>query len=171
MSRTRGYVTEHSRGKWRVRWSVPKKDGKYQRESKVIAGTKKAAQAFLTAELAKLDRGVHVESTKLTLNEWLDSWLTTQAKSVSVRTLANTSSLLSTHVRPVLGDFNLQSITVRQAQDLIDRLSERRSEVLSKQHRNTVQANLSPRTHQVVRRVLSQALDDAVRLELENLAE
>ena len=147
MSRRQGSVKAHGKGKWRLRWHPPNSSQK----SEVVAGTKKEAEARLREILGELDQGVHVEASKVTLDDYLDSWLVTQARSISGRTLANNRLLLSTHVRPVLGACKLQDITVRQCQDLLDRLSERRGKALGS------------RIHRMVRGLLKQALDDAVR--------
>ncbi len=134
-----------------LRWFVGTDgNGRRRYKSKLVRGTKRDAQKLLTSMLRSQDLGTYVEPAKITLDEYLDRWLGSAAKSVSVRTLENMRLILGKHVRPVLGGYPLQRISTMNVQAMIDGMLERAGR------------ELSPRTHHLARRYLSQALRQAV---------
>lgn len=60
--------------------------GKRRYESKLIRGTKKDAQRYLTGVLRSLDLGNYVEPSEMTLSEYLDEWAEASRGSVRERT-------------------------------------------------------------------------------------
>ena len=150
MARRSGQIISRGERKWLVRWYVGEVNGHYKYKSKTVHGTKREAQKLLTSMLRSQDLGEYVEPQKITLDKFLDRWLDSAAKSVSPRTLGNMRSILGKHVRPVLGGYQIQRISTMNVQAMIDGMSERAGR------------ELSPRTHQLARRYLSQALRQAV---------
>jgi integrase len=151
MARRSGEIAARGDRKWLVRWFLGADDnGKKRYKSKMVHGTKRDAQRLLNTVLRDRDLGTYVEPAKITLDAHLDRWLETMGKAVSVRTLVNMRSILAKHVRPVLGSRPLQGITPKDVQQMIDGMSGRAGR------------ELSPRTHQLARRYLSQALIQAV---------
>ena len=57
-----------------VRYDVPSPDGRRRQARKTLA-TKRAAERFLAAQLAAVDRGVIRAESRETLGEYLDRWL------------------------------------------------------------------------------------------------
>ncbi len=150
MARRSGHITARGDRKWLVRWFVSvDANGKRRYSSKIVHGTKRDAQTYLNSVLRNRDLGTYVEPNRITLANYLDRWLRSK-HSVSPRTRETYELILRKHVRPVLGSRRLDSLEPADLQDLIDRLGERAGR------------ELSPRTHQVVHRVLSSALEQAV---------
>jgi integrase len=104
---------------FRLRYSI---DGKRYKKT-IEANSKAEAQKALRALLKSGDDGTHVEPDKVTVGQWIDEWLEAGApgrrrKKVSQHTLERYAQLLRTHVKPALGDKQLQQL---RAPD-IDRL-------------------------------------------------
>ena len=138
-----------------VRWSTGQDAaGCYRAKSKVVRGTRREAERGLREILRARDLGAYVEPSRLTLDGYLDRWLDSYSHQVSQRTLANVRCMLDKHVRPVLGSYQLQRISTLAVQGMIDGMAER------------AKRPLSPRTHQLARRYLSQALRQAVEWNL-----
>ena len=169
MARRSGQITARGERKWLVRWYVGTHGGKRRYASKTVHGTKRDAQKFLNSVLRSRDLGQYVEPNRVSLDEYLDRWLRSK-HSVASRTREDYAQILRVHVRPVLGSRRLDSLHPADVQELIDKLSERAQEAAKRrrkaQGKRTPQPSegrrLSPRTHQLVHRVLSGALEQAV---------
>lgn len=144
-----------SRGKrtWLVRIYLGRdENGKRKYLNKTIHGTKKEAQAWLSATLRDRDLGVAVRPAQQTLNEYLDRWLESAAKArVRPKTFAGYQDVLRRYVRPELGGRPLSKITPVEIQALYNRLSE---------------SGLSPRTIQYTNMILKQAYKQAIQWRL-----
>lgn len=151
--RRRGQLIERGKDTFLVRIYLGQDEtGKRRYYNKTIAGTKKEAQRHLTSVLGDLDRGIFAEPSKETLNSYLDRWLSTAAAPrVRPRTLTDYQELMDCHVRPVLGQRVLSSITPLDVQGVYTRMLER---------------GLSPRRVRYVHAVLSSALKQAVKWQL-----
>lgn len=81
--------------------------------------TKKAATSALTKVVAGVDEGTFVEPSKLTVAEWFDRWVATQAVvGRSPTTLAGYERDIRNHVEPSIGGARLQALTAAD----VDRL-------------------------------------------------
>ncbi|MCK1493463.1 site-specific integrase [Bradyrhizobium sp. 180] len=105
-----GSIDRRGESVYRLRYRV---NGK--RFTKTFHGTLGDARKELRALLRAGDTGEHVDPTKLTVGEWIEQWLDAGApgrrrKKVSQRTLERYAQLLRTHVKPALGDRQLQKL-------------------------------------------------------------
>lgn len=105
-----GGIDQRGEDVYRLRYRVGGK-----RFTKTIHGTLTEARKELRALIRAGDMGEHVDPTKLTVGEWIEQWLDTGApgrrrKKVSQRTLERYAELLRTHVKPTLGDRQLQKL-------------------------------------------------------------
>ncbi len=97
-----------------------------------------------------IDGYAYVAPSKQTLGEWLDVWLDTYvAHSVKPYTEDSYRSTCKIHIKPVLGDIRLTSLTTFQIQRLYNRLLEK---------------GVSPKTIKNINGVLHKALNQAVRV-------
>lgn len=127
-------------------------DGKRKYHAKTIQGTKKEAQAYLNRILREQDLGTFVEPSKMTLDEYLDSWLATAASQrVRKRTFTSYGEILASYVRPYLGSRQLGALTPLEIQSAYTKLQER---------------GLSARTVRYAHSVLRSALEQAVKWRL-----
>jgi integrase len=111
---------------WLLKYDGPRDalTGRRRQLYKTVRGTKKAAQAELRQLLSAIDKGTHVDPTKLTLAEWAQTWLSNLQvlEKVSVRTLEGYTAWLQVHVLPELGGVELQRLTGQHIDGLYARL-------------------------------------------------
>ena len=107
-----GQITKRSDNTWLIRIFLGRdENGKRKYQNKTVHGTKKDAQKYLTAKLREKDLGILIESSSLTLNEFLDRWLETAVKPrVSQRTADNYRFLLKKYIREPLGSKKLENL-------------------------------------------------------------
>ena len=123
--------------------------GKRKFHNKTIHGTKKEAQRYLNGVLRELDLGIYVEPCALTVNEYLDSWLSSAAKpKLRERTFEEYEALLRRYVRAPFGARKLVTLRPLDIQALYSQMLDRK---------------LSPRSVRYTHAVLSSALKQAVQ--------
>jgi integrase len=115
-----GSITERGENVWLVRYRVGDK-----RFNVTVKGTKLEARTKLRELLRSGDTGEHVAPDKISLGEWIETWLSVGApgkkgKRAGRRTLERYAQLLRRHVVPAIGAKRLQQL---QPTD-IDRLYE-----------------------------------------------
>ena len=157
----RGTIRQRSKVRkdsWTVQvyTGVDPKTGKKRYYSEAVKGTKTLAQRRLTELLRETDTGIFVEPTRLTVAEYLEQWLRdSAAPHVSGRTLESYRGNLDRYLVPKLGQIPLEKLTPRHVQEMEARLLK---------HGGSNGRPPSPRTVLQVHRVLSKALNDAVKL-------
>lgn len=93
--------------------------------NQTVKGTKKAAQALLNRLLREQDTGVLVEPARMSLDEYLDHWLSTSVKPrVRTRTLRNYTDTLRLYVRPRIGSRRLGDIKAVDIQAVYSEMQE-----------------------------------------------
>ncbi|MGY4193385.1 tyrosine-type recombinase/integrase [Bradyrhizobium sp. USDA 4520] len=150
-----GSIDQRGENIFRLRWRA---NGK--RHAKTFHGTKAEARTDLRKLISAVSAGEHVDPSKLTVDGWLDQWLSIGApgrkqEEVSERTRERYSQLLKEHVRPVLGSRPLQRVQSTE----IDRLYSDLSTKVSPWTKRP----LSKRTQRHVHVVFGAALATAVR--------
>ena len=157
----RGTIRQRSKVRkdsWTVQiyTGVDPKTGKKQYHSEAVKGTKALAQRRLTELLRDVDTGTFAEPTRLTVAKYLEQWLRDSAgPRVSSRTLESYRGNLDRYLGPKLGRIPLEKLTPRHVQEM-------EAQLLQNGGRNG--RPLSPRTVLQAHRVLSKALNDAVKL-------
>jgi len=152
MSGQRGSIRQ--RGRTHTAYYFVEWGGKRVQRSKGGFRTKGEARAFLNETLRDVQKGVHVEPRKITLERYLsDEWLPTLNKQRE-NTRASYRMIVDKWIVPAIGSVPLNQLTAKHVQTLIDRLgaSGGRDE-----------APLSPRSVQYAYVVLKAALTSAVR--------
>ena len=76
MRRT-GHIRERSEGAFEIRYSLGTNlaTGKRRLVTATVHGTRKEAEKELRRLLRALDTGEHVDPTRITVREWLKTWL------------------------------------------------------------------------------------------------
>lgn len=133
---------QHRGKSWRARviTDVDPATGKRKVASKTFR-LKKEADAWVTSTLDDLRTGEYVEPSRERLGDYLDAWLARHDCRPSSR--ARYEIAIRCHITPALGSVQLGKLQPRQLQALYDQLT--------------------PSTAVVVRAVLRQAFDQAVR--------
>ena len=124
-------------------------DGKHSYLNQTVHGPKKDAQRELTKLLRERDLGTLAQPSRTTLNEYLENWLGSVAKTrVRERTHRDYVWLLKKYIRPTLGERRLDQLKALELQKLYGDLSAQ---------------GLSPRTVRYAHTVLRNALEQAVK--------
>ena len=127
-----------------------------RRDQKQVSGfpTKREAQAALNEALTAAQRGVYVPPSRGTLSEYLESWHAGVRVELAASAWANYGNLMRIYVRPRIGNVRLVDLTPQRIQALY-------AELLLSGKRDG--SPLSPRSVELVHKVLHRALADAVR--------
>ena len=135
MARDYGEGSIDSRGKdrWRLRYRVGGK-----RYSKTVRGSITDAKKELRRLLKSSDDSAHVAPDKITLAQWIDSWLELRRRKVNARTLERYAELMKHHVTPTLGEKRLQAVAPPQIDVLYERLFEKGLSARTVHHVHTV---------------------------------
>jgi integrase len=147
--RSRGTITSRSPGSHRIRISPRDRDpntGKRRFITKTIRGTLTEAKRELTRLLGEVDRGEHVDPSRMTVGEWLETWLAATKAEVSAKTHERYAEIVRCYLKPALGRRLLQKLSaahILKAYGDFDR-------------------NPSPRTRRHIHWILKSALDGAV---------
>lgn len=117
--------------------------------NKTIKGKKKDAENYLSKTLTEISSGTFVEASPITVESYLQKWLTTAARPrLRDNTYREYSGLIDRYIKPVLGEKRLSDVRPLDVQAFYSSLSERR---------------LSPRTIRFTHSVLASAFKQAVR--------
>jgi integrase len=140
--------------RWLVTAYVATVAGRARYRSKMVYGTKKAAQVALTSMLREKDQKKLRPSSKQTVKAYLDQWIaggcpSTRQQLPFTRTQRDYAEDTSRYLNPALGDIRLQDLETATIQQWIE---QRRA------------AGLQPRTIQKAFSALRSALNHAVTL-------
>ena len=131
------------------------KTGKKRYYSEAVKGTKAQAQRRLTELLREIDTDNFVECPRLTVGEYLEQWMGDYANShVSKRTFDGYRGNLDRYLLPSLGSIPLKKLNPRHVKEMESNLL---------RGGGADGGSLSPQTVVQAHRVLSKALNDAVK--------
>lgn len=148
----RGQIIRRTESSWQIKVYVGRENGKRKWKYKTLQGTRADAQRELTKLKRELDTGTYVEPSRVTVNEFLDSWLENAAKpKVRANTFLDYYNTLKLYVRPYIGGQKLDKLTPLEVQAMLAALQAK---------------GLSARTTRGAHMVLSAALKQAVRWQL-----
>ncbi|MGB9886774.1 MAG: tyrosine-type recombinase/integrase [Moorellales bacterium] len=155
-------------GYWRIFIELGKDaEGKRQRLIKYFRGKKEEAEAYKEQLLAELRQQTYVRPSRVTVGEWLETWLNEYKKPPKTRptTWQNYEYLIRVHIKPAIGHLQLQDLQPHHLQRLYNRLHSA--------GRADGAGGLSARTVQMVHTVMHGALRQAAKngLVARNVAE
>ncbi len=144
-----GSITKRADGRWEGKYSIPADDGsaRYIRKS-VYGKTKEEVRKKLTKIQYEIDNNLYVNPVKITLDNWIDTWLKDYVKySVKDLTYDAYYAISKNHIKPILGDVLITKITPDRIQKFYNHLLEEK--------------NLSVKTVKNIAGVLHKMLDQA----------
>src|SRR5262245_31604057 len=146
----RGNITRRGRSSWRLKVDLPPADGVRKIQYITVRGSKRDAQAKLTALLASVGDGSFVEPSKLTVGEHVATRIAVwrDAGDIGNRTAERYGQLLTGQIAPRLGKIALQKLGTAD---------------IERWHATLRSAGLAGRTIHSAHRVLGKALADGVR--------
>jgi len=116
------------------------------------------AERFLLNKVQEVNQGLVPRSGKLTVGEYPERWLTDYVRDLDVTTQSSYAFQVRRHIVPRLGRLRLDEIRPLDVQSFLTRQRDR--------GRLDGRGGLSPRTVRYQYRLLSMALDRAVKLQL-----
>jgi integrase len=150
----RGHIRQRTQDTWSVIVSqgFDPQTGRRRRLWRTVRGTRRDAERVLTELLHAHDYGIDTPPGRITLAEYLTRWIATYAvPNTSPTTARRYEQLLRLHVVPNIGNIQLTRLRPLHIEQAYTRARE---------------GVLSPRTLLQVHRVLREALQHAVRLQL-----
>jgi integrase len=154
LARKTGQIVGRGPRRWLVRIFLGRDHQTRRRRylSRTVHGPVRQAQSYLNKVLRERDLGCRVEGVTVTLDEFLDRWLETAAKSkLRDKSYESYKSLLRRYIRPVLGERILSAITPLDVQSAFQKM---------------IDCGLSPRTVRYTHSVLRSAIRQAIRWRL-----
>src|SRR5688572_15476741 len=126
-SRRRGTIEQRAPNRWLVRWtlSTDPETGKQHRQSKLVRGLKRDAEAFLTDQLGDDDNGktpVPAALRKQTLGAWLQEYWTTWSVELHPRTRAKYEENLKLYLPSWLMAVQLKQLEPKTLQTIFNGL-------------------------------------------------
>ena len=146
-----GAIRKRPDGRWEARYTVGYDPitGKQIRRS-VYGKTQKEVRMLLTKISSEIDEGEYLDPIKMKVGTWLDIWLEDYTVNNKPSTRGAYAEHVNSHIKPHLGEVQLQKLAPQQIQALYKKL-------LTEKH-------LSPKTVKNIHGVLHRALEQARRL-------
>jgi integrase len=154
----KGHLRERSPGHWAIILDVPDSTGKRRQRWHSFKGTKREAQRECARLISELDKGTHVEPSRMTLAAFLERWIEHMAGQVSPRSHERYAELARKNLAPLLGGLALTKLRPEQ-------ISQAYATALASGRRDG-SGGLSARTVTHMHRVLREALQQAVRWQM-----
>jgi hypothetical protein len=158
----KGHIQKRGKQSYRLKFDIGKDaNGNRLFDFVTVRGTRKDAEAELAKCLHEVNVGAYVESTKLTVTEFLDKWTTTYAEgNVAAKTLEGYKSIVENHFKPAFGSLPLQKLGPFQIQSYYSKAMKDGG------RKDGRKGGVSSLTVNHMHRLLSETLDMAVRWQL-----
>lgn len=132
-----------------------------KRKQKWISGftKKRQAEEELARLVSEVNKGIFVEPSKSTLEEYLEKWLEIHKASIAERTYHRYEQLTYGHIIPLLGSMLLSKLKPMHIQQFLSRMQTR-------ERLDSRKGTLSPTTIHHAHNVLHKALKDAVKWQM-----
>lgn len=138
-----GSIRQRPDGRWEARYTAP--DG---RQRSVYAKTEKAVKGRLKAAQAELTLGIWFEPSKVTVEQWVRTWLSDYTKHIKPTTRQNYENFCNNHIIPAIGQIKLSRLGTVHVQRMFNTMSVK---------------GLSVGTQEAVKICLSSCLSAAIR--------
>lgn len=151
-----GSITKRANGKWQGYTYVASETGE-PKQKYVYGNTRKEVKEKLDDILGKVQTGTYLEPCKLTVSEWIDTWLKDYMKnSLSPTTWDSYETQVRKHIKPTIGHIKLSQLQTHNLQKLYNDKSEGG-------RADDKEGGLSPRSIKYIHTVIHGALEQAKR--------
>jgi len=118
-----GSISKRPDGTWWARITVGKDaDGKQKRRA-FYGKTRKEVQEKLTAALNEVNNGTYIEPTRMTVEQWMNTWLKEYNRNVvKASTFYRNYMTIQKHVMPKLGIYKLRELRKDMIQKFVNQL-------------------------------------------------
>ena len=110
---------------WQITIELPKDPitGKRVRKYKSVEGTKKEAERAMHEYIRELEKGYYVTDSKITISEWIDTWLEVYiVPNVSPTTLSRYQGMIKRYIKPIIGHMQVQQLNTLAVQAWVNGL-------------------------------------------------
>jgi hypothetical protein len=116
--RPTGHIRQRSAGSFEIRYSLGTNSatGKRRIATATVCGTRRDAERELRRLLRTLDTGEHVDPTRMTVREWLTTWLAAVREEVSPKTHERYSEIVENFLVPELGALPITKLSAAHIQ-------------------------------------------------------
>ena len=147
-----GSIRQRPDGTWEARITLGTDPGTGKPRRKSLYGkTQKEVRQKMQRALVEVDEGSYTEQSRLTVKQWLETWLTDYTDNVKESSRTRYRQDVQNHILPALGAVKLTALTPDMCQKLYNGLSRGEGALSAKSVKN-------------VHGVLHHALKQAVRL-------
>ena len=155
--RKTGHIRERSPGSFEIRYSLgtDPATGKRRIATSTVNGTRKDADKELRRLLRTLDTGEHVDPTRMTVKQWLASWLASVREEVSPKSHERYTEIVANFLTPELGALAITKLAPSHIQAAYTKWA-------TEGRCDGKPGGLSPRTRRHIHRILEAALGRAV---------
>ena len=159
--RRAGHIRQRSPGRWELRYNLGTDPASGERRvaTTTVKGTRQTAEKELRRLLRTVDTGEHVDPSRLTVREWLTTWLATVREEVSPKSHERYAEIARHFLMPALGNLPLAKLAPAHLQQAYNVWA-------VGGRRDGKEGGLSPRTRRHIHRVLNSALARAVEQQL-----
>jgi hypothetical protein len=159
--RRSGHIRERSPGSFELRYNLgtDPATGKRKVATATVHGSRKDAERELRRLLRSLDTGDHVDPTRITVREWLTTWLATIKPEISPRSHECYTDIVKDRLAPAFANLPLVKLAPTHIQRVYTEWS-------VGGRRDGKDGPLAPQSRRLIHRVLSAALNRAVELQL-----
>ena len=153
-----GSIIKDKRGFWRGAVSLPSSNGKYKKKY-IYGKTRKEVAEKMNALINQLRTNTYIEPCKVTLYEWLCTWLEQYCKNeVRLSTYVNYDTYVQRHIRNSIGGYKLCDLNTSIMQMFFNDKA--------KNGKLNGSGGLSPKTLKNMHDMLHRALNKAVHLDM-----
>ena len=121
----RGHIIKRAKNSWSIVIDIEKDPatGKRKQQWYTVKGTKREAESKMREMLDSKEKGTYVKPNKLTVGDWLNSWLEGYVKTnCCLRTYDAYQSIVNIHLVPGLGTIPLTQLKPQQIQDFYSKI-------------------------------------------------
>src|SRR6516165_2443027 len=110
--RSTGHIRQRTPGSWELRYALgtDPATGKRRTITTTVKGNRRAAEKELRRLLRTLDTGEHVDPSRMTVRQWLETWLVAVRQEVSPKTYERYSEIVHHFLAPALGGLQLAKL-------------------------------------------------------------
>ena len=145
-----GTIRQRADGRWEARITLGRDPGTGKQVQKSIYGTtQKEVLQKMKKALVQIDEGSYTAPAKMTVRQWMETWLSEYTANVKPSTLTSYRQHTKNHICPALGAIKLEALTAPQVQRFCNDLQREKG--------------LAPKTIKNIHNVLHHALEQAVK--------
>jgi integrase len=155
--RPTGHIRQRSAGSFEIRYSLgtDPATGKRRMATTTVKGNRRAAEKELRRLLRTLDTGEHVDPSRMTVRQWLKTWLDTVRAEISPKSHERYSEIADNFLMPELGALPITKLAAAHIQAAYTKWA-------TGGRRDGKPGGLSPQTRRHIHRVLNAGLVRAV---------